>query len=230
MRRASERHGPPPELAATKHLGKRLDRKRARAARKGLALRREQANLAVPTAPPETALPGPQTLVIEALRSNEGRHLFAYPFAGRMVRIGMASLLAWRAAREAPGTFSISMNDYRFEHLSPQAFDWRALIDGGLLGEERLLVDILGSLNASELAQRRFREIARIAGLVFQGFPGAATSTRQVQASSSLFFEVFRKHDRGIPLLTQADTEALEQEMEIGRLRRLVAALEAEAG
>ena len=115
------------------------------------------------------------------------------------------------------------MNDYGFELLSPDAFDWPGLIDAGLFDEARLLEDVLESLNASELAQRRFREIARIAGLVFQGFPGAPKSTRQVQASSSLFYEVFRKHDAGNLLLGQAETEALEQELEIGRLRATLA-------
>jgi ATP-dependent Lhr-like helicase len=170
-----------------------------------------------------SALPGPDNLVIETIVSREGHHLFAYPFAGRMVHIGLASLLAWRAARDQPGTFSISMNDYGFELLSAQAFDWRALIRQGLFSEEDLLKDVLDSLNASELAQRRFREIARVAGLVFQGFPGAPKSTRQVQASSSLFYEVFRKHDRGNLLLSQAEREALEQELEIGRLRETLA-------
>ena len=168
-------------------------------------------------------LPDPDTLVIEQIASREGHHFFCYPFAGRMVHIGLASLFAWRAARDAPGAFSISMNDYGFELLSPRAFDWRALCAGGLLDDDDLLADVLASLNASELAQRRFREIARIAGLVFQGFPGAPKSTRQVQASSSLFYEVFRKHDRGNLLLTQAETEALEQELEIGRLRATLA-------
>jgi ATP-dependent Lhr-like helicase len=166
-----------------------------------------------------SVLPGPDNLVLEMVASREGHHLFAYPFAGRMVHMGLASLLGWRAAREKPGTFSISMNDYGFELLSAEAFDWRALIREGLLSEDHLLKDVLESLNASELAQRRFREIARVAGLVFQGFPGAPKSTRQVQASSSLFYQVFRKHDSGNLLLSQAEREALEQELEIGRLR-----------
>jgi ATP-dependent Lhr-like helicase len=78
---------------------------------------------------------------------------------------------------------------------------------------------VLASLNSGELAQRRFREIARVAGLVFGGYPGAPKSTRQLQASSSLFFEVFRKHDPGNRLLGQAEEEVLAQELEIGRLR-----------
>ncbi len=90
----------------------------------------------------------------------------------------------------------------------------RALFDEG-----DLLHDVLASLNSGELAQRRFREIARVAGLVFSGYPGAPKSTRQLQASSSLFFEVFRKYDPGNRLLGQAETEVLLQELDIARLR-----------
>jgi ATP-dependent Lhr-like helicase len=82
-----------------------------------------------------------------------------------------------------------------------------------------LLQDVLASLNRGELAQRRFREIARVAGLVFSGYPGAPKSTRQLQASSSLFFEVFRKYDPGNRLLGQAEAEVLSQELQIARLR-----------
>ncbi len=95
---------------------------------------------------------------------------------------------------------------------------WRSAATG-LLAEERLLEDTLASLNAGELAQRRFREIARVAGLVFQGFPGQPKSMRQLQASSSLLYEVFRKYDPDNPLLSQAEREVLEQELDLGRLR-----------
>ena len=168
-------------------------------------------------------LPDAKTLVIELIASHEGHHFFCYPFAGRMAHIGLAALLGWRASRDAPGTFSISMNDYGFELLSAQPVDWQAQFRQGLFSQENLLEDILASLNASELAQRRFREIARIAGLVFQGFPGAPKSTRQVQASSSLFFDVFRKYDQDNLLLSQAEREALEQELEIARLKAALA-------
>jgi len=76
----------------------------------------------------------------------------------------------------------------------------------------------LASLNSGELAQRRFREIARVAGLIFTGYPGAAKSAKQLQASSSLFWEVFRKYDAGNRLLSQAESEVLAQELELSRL------------
>ena len=164
-------------------------------------------------------LPTPATLLIERYHSREGFHLYLYPFAGRNVHLGLASLLAWRLAKHVPNTFSMSVNDHGFELLSAEAVDVAPLLDRSAFTTEALLADVLASLNSGELSQRRFREIARVAGLVFTGYPGAPKSARQLQASSGLFFEVFRKYDAGNLLLTQADAEVLGQELEIGRLR-----------
>jgi ATP-dependent Lhr-like helicase len=172
-----------------------------------------------------SSLPTRASLLVETLSSREGHHLFVYPFAGRSVHLGLASLLAYRIARVQPANLSIAVNDYGFELLGADDIDFASLLtaasgaDIALFSTDNLLEDVLASLNATELSQRRFREIARIAGLVFQGYPGQPKSARQLQASSSLFFEVFRKHDAGNLLLTQAQREVLEQELELGRLR-----------
>ena len=163
-------------------------------------------------------LPSPKNLLVEAWQSREGQHLYLYPFAGRNVHLGLASLLAWRLARDRPNTFSLSVNDYGFELLSAEPFDIAPVLDGTLFGTADLLHDVLASLNSSELAQRRFREIARVAGLVQTGYPGQPRSSKQLQASSALFFEVFRKYDPGNLLLGQAEQEVLGQELEIARL------------
>jgi ATP-dependent helicase Lhr and Lhr-like helicase len=167
-----------------------------------------------------SGLPSPEVLLAEALSSRDGHHLFLYPFAGRNVHIGLGALLSWRASQTKAATFSIAVNDYGLEMLSAEPVDWSGLhAPDGLLRAENLLNDVLKSLNSSELALRRFREIARISGLVFQGYPGAPKSNKQLQASAGLFFEVFKKHDADNLLLTQAQTEVMEQELEIGRLR-----------
>ncbi len=168
-----------------------------------------------------SALPTPETLLAELLKTREGWHLFVYPFAGRHVHLGLANLIAWRVAQHQPRTFSIAVNDYGFELLCAQEVDWPALLPQVLaLGDAlQLLHEVLASLNASELAQRRFREIARVSGLIFQGYPGEKRSNKQLQASSSLFYEVFRKYDPANRLLLQAEEELLAQELEIGRLR-----------
>jgi ATP-dependent helicase Lhr and Lhr-like helicase len=166
-----------------------------------------------------SCIPTPDDLLVETFRSREGYHLYVYPFSGRHVHLGLASLLAWRLARERPNTFSISVNDYGFELVAAVQFDVAPVMDKSAFSIENLLHDVLASLNSTELAQRRFREIARVAGLVFSGYPGQPKSTRQLQASSALFFEVFRKYDNGNLLLGQAEREVLSQELEISRLR-----------
>lgn len=163
-------------------------------------------------------LPQRGRLLVERLRTREGWHLFLYPFAGRNVHVGLAQLLAWRLAQARPNTFSLCVNDYGLEILAAEAPDLAALEDKRLFATDTLLADVLASLNSGELAQRRFREIARIAGLVFGGYPGAPKSLRQLQASSSLFWGVFRRYDAGNRLLAQAEREVLAQELEIGRL------------
>ncbi|MEW6175984.1 MAG: ligase-associated DNA damage response DEXH box helicase [Pseudomonadota bacterium] len=173
-----------------------------------------------------SALPTKTTLLAEVMKSREGWHLFLYPFAGRHVHLGLASLLAWRMGQRQPLTFSIAVNDYGFELLSATEVDWLHWLTPELFSENDLLHDVLASLNASELARRRFREIARIAGLVFSGYPGAQKSARQLQASSGLFFDVFRQYDPGNLLLTQAEEEVLRQELEVERLQQTLQRLQ----
>ena len=180
-----------------------------------------------------SALPTSGRLLAEVLRSREGTHLFLYPFAGRQAHLGLASLVAWRASRSSAATFSMAVNDYGLELLSPQAIDWPGLLDAerdgaaGLFSGDNLLGDLLAGLNAAELAQRRFREIARVAGLVFQGYPGVGHSARQLQASAGLFFQVFRQHDPDNLLLTQAEEEVLRQELDFERLDDALARMRA---
>ena len=172
-------------------------------------------------------LPTRGRLLVESLHSREGHHLFIYPFGGRNVHIGLAQLLAWRLARRQANTFSLSVNDYGLEIVAAIAVDSLALRDGSLFSADGLLHDVLASLNSGQLAQRRFREIARVAGLVFSGYPGAPKSMKQLQASSSLFYEVFRKYDPGNRLLGQAEAEVLSQELELERLAATLATMAA---
>lgn len=174
-----------------------------------------------------SALPTRATLLAETLASREGSHLFLYPFAGRSVHLGLGSLLAWRMGQHVPSTISVAVNDYGLELLSTAPLDWARWLPQ-VLAEERqrdLIADVFASLNAGELSLRRFREIARVAGLIFQGYPGASKSARQLQASSSLFYEVFRKHDPSNLLLGQAEREVLSQELDAARLADTLARL-----
>ena len=170
-----------------------------------------------------SALPTRDSLLAEYMQSREGWHFFLYPYAGRNVHLGLASLLAWRLGRIQPNTFSIAVNDYGLELLSAAPIDWITHIERDLFSDNDLLADIIQSLNVGELAQRRFREIARISGLIFSGGPHAPKSTRQLQASSKLFYDVFQTYDAENLLLNQAQDEVLQQELDITRLTEALA-------
>ena len=164
-------------------------------------------------------------MLIERIETREGFHLFVYPFEGRLVHEGLAALFAYRIAQLAPITFSFACNDYGFELLSAEPAPIEEALETGLLASAHLLHDITASLNAAELARRQFREIARVAGLIFEGYPGQSKSMKQVQASSGLLYDVFVKYDPENLLIAQARREVLERQLEASRigstLRRL---------
>ncbi len=168
----------------------------------------------------QSALPGRHHLLIERCKSREGHHLFVYPFAGRLAHEGLAALLAWRLGQMQPATFSLSVNDYGLELLT--ATDLPELTEANwrtLLSPDQLLEDVLAALNASELSRRQFRDIARISGLVFQGYPGRSKTDRQLQASTGLLYDTLSRYDPEHRLLDQARREVLEDQLDIRRLR-----------
>ena len=165
-------------------------------------------------------IPASDELLIEQCETREGHHIFVFPFEGRLVHEGMAALLAWRMTRISPITFSIAMNDYGFELLSDQYVDMeKMLITNNLFSTENLWDDIQKSVNATEMAKRKFREIAAIAGLIFQGFPGKHIKARQLQASSSLLFDVIFEYEKDNLFIRQAMQEVLDYQLEETRLR-----------
>jgi ATP-dependent Lhr-like helicase len=167
-----------------------------------------------------SAIPQADELLIERVKTRQEWHLYFFPFEGRLVHEGLAALLAYRMSRLRPITFSMSSNDYGFELLSADEPPLSEALGAGLLSPDHLVDDIPASLNSTEMAKRQFREIARVAGLVFPGFPRAGKSARQLQATSGLFFDVFRQYDPSNLLLTQAHREVLERQLERSRMGR----------
>jgi ATP-dependent Lhr-like helicase len=167
-----------------------------------------------------SAIPNAAELLIERVKSRQGWHLYFFPFEGRLVHEGLAALFAHRMSRLRAITFSMSSNDYGFELLSTEEPPLEEALAAGLLSADNLIDDIPASLNSTEMARRQFREIARVAGLVFPGFPRSGKSARQLQATSGLFFDVFRQYDPTNLLLTQAHREVLERQLERSRMGR----------
>jgi ATP-dependent Lhr-like helicase len=158
-------------------------------------------------------------LLIEQIETRDGYHLFVFPFEGRLVHEAMSALLAYRISLITPITFSIAMNDYGFELLSDQPIPVDDSNAHELFSLDNLLGDIQKSVNSVEMARHKFRDIAVIGGLIFQGYPGEHKKARHLQSSAGLLFNVFSEYDPGNLLLRQAYQEVLDQQMQEARLR-----------
>ncbi len=163
-------------------------------------------------------IPKRQTFLIESHRSREGYHVFFYPFEGRMIHELLSALIAYRISVSRPVSFSMAMNDYGFELLSDSPIPIEELLEEDLFSMKNLQEDLLQCVNESEMTRRKFREIASIAGLVFQGYPGKPTTFKHIQANSSLLFQVFESYDPDNLLLKQAHAEAINHQMEKDKL------------
>ncbi|MBS1599649.1 MAG: DNA ligase-associated DEXH box helicase [Bacteroidetes bacterium] len=167
-------------------------------------------------------IPNENELLIEQIETKDGFHLFVYPFEGRLVHEAMAALLAYRISRITPITFSFAMNDYGFELLSDQPIPVDDSNVKKLFSLDDLNIDIQRSVNSAEMARRKFRDIAVIGGLIFQGYPGEYKKQRHLQSSASLLFNVFAEYEPHNLLLRQAYNEVMEQQMEEARLRDML--------
>jgi len=163
-------------------------------------------------------VPKENELLIELINNREGFHLFSYPFEGRLVHEILAALVAYRLSRLVPITFSIAMNDYGFELLSDIEIPMDDAIAYDVFSPLNLAEDIKLSINSTEMARRKFRDIACISGLVFQGYPGKYVANKHLQSSAGLFFNVFSDFDKYNLLLRQAYDEVFYQQLEEPRL------------
>ncbi len=167
-------------------------------------------------------LPKENELLIEQIETEDGHHLFVYPFEGRLVHEAMAAILAYRISRIRPISFSLAMNDYGFELLSDQPIPVDDTNVYELFSVENLFADIQHSVNSTEMAKRKFRDIATIGGLIFTGMPGEKKKARHLQSSASLLFNVFSEYEPNNLLLRQSYQEVFDQQMEEVRLRDML--------
>jgi ATP-dependent Lhr-like helicase len=162
-------------------------------------------------------IPSKNILLVEYIRSREGHHVYMYPFAGRFVHEVMGSLIAYRISRIEPITFSIAMNDYGFELLSDKPIPVEEALETDLFSLENLLEDLEKAINKSEMAKRKFRDIASISGLIFQGYPGKGITHKHLQSSSNILYQVFEQYDPRNLLLRQAREEVITLQIDYAR-------------
>jgi len=167
-------------------------------------------------------VPNANELLIEHIETKDGFHLFVHTFEGRLVNEAMGAILAYRISKIIPISFTFAMNDYSFELLSDQPIPIDDSNVYELFSGNNLFEDIQRSVNSTEMAKRKFRDIAVIGGLIFQGYPGEHKKTKHLQASSSLLFSVFNEYETQNLLLRQAYQEVIDQQMEEVRLRNML--------
>ena len=114
-------------------------------------------------------VPKENELLIEHIATEDGYHLFVYPFEGRLVHAAMAAILAYRISRIQPITFSFAMNDCRFELLSDQPIPVDDSNVYELFSPDDLLNDIQRSVNSTEMAEKIQ---GMIGGLHLPGYAG----------------------------------------------------------
>ena len=164
-------------------------------------------------------IPKSDEFLVELIETKDGFHLFAYPFEGRLVHEIMASLIAYRLSQIQKRTFTIAQNDYGFELLSDLEIPLNEENIEKIFSKENLIKDITASINASEMASRKFRDIAVVAGLVIQSQPGAKKTNKSLQSSSGLIFRVLNDDEPDNLLLKQAYNEVFDYELEKVRLQ-----------
>ncbi|UOE39358.1 ligase-associated DNA damage response DEXH box helicase [Chryseobacterium oryzae] len=163
-------------------------------------------------------IPKEDEFLVEMIKTREGYHLFMYPFEGRLVHEVMAALIAFRISKLAPISFSMAMNDYGFELFSDKEIPLNEKNLDTILTRENLMTDVISSINAAEMARRKFRDIAVISGMVVQNFPGQQRSNKSLQSSAGLIFKVLEDHDPNHFLVRQAYTEVFNMQLQEHRL------------
>ena len=163
-------------------------------------------------------IPKDDEFLVEMIQTRDGHHLFMYPFEGRLIHEVMAALIAFRISKITPISFSMAMNDYGFELLSSQEIPIDEDILKDILSKENLIQDVMSSVNATEMARRKFRDIAVISGMVVQNYPGIQKSNKSLQASSGLIFNVLEDYSPENLLLKQAYAEVFNQQIDENRL------------
>jgi ATP-dependent helicase Lhr and Lhr-like helicase len=164
-------------------------------------------------------LPGREFLLVEETLTREGKHLFIFPFEGRLVHEALASLLSVRLAQRSKVTLTFSVSEYGLEILAPEDFVFSADELKRLLSQENLSLDIQKSLEMTQLAKKQFREIAQISGLIHQNRAGNKRTMKNLQMSSSLLFDVFSAYEPEQPLFHQSFDEVRFFQFQEDRLR-----------
>lgn len=167
-------------------------------------------------------LPGNDYLLVEETLTREGRHLFIFPFEGRLIHEALASIISVRMSAETKVTFTFAVSEYGLEILAPEDYHFKVEDLKRYLSVENLAVDIQKSLNMTQLAKKQFRDIAQISGLIQKNSAGQKRTQKNLQMSSSLLFDVFSAYEPEQPLFNQSFEEVRFFQFQEDRLMKVL--------
>ena len=167
-------------------------------------------------------IPKKDQLLLEVYKTKEYSNLFVFTLDGKFVNEGIAFLWALRFAKKQKSTFSITTNDFGFSLSTSEDYDFSIIKKepNYFFETKNLEPDLENAINFSELTKRRFKNIAQISGLVNQNNPSKSKTSYQLQISSSLFYDVFTKHEKDHLLIKQAYKEVKEYQLENRRIKK----------
>ena len=174
-----------------------------------------------------SVLPGTESLLVETFPRGEKFYLVAYPFEGRLAHQTLGMLLTRRMERARLQPLGFVANDYAIAIWTATNIGARlqnGLVDiADLFAQDMLGDDLEDWLQESALMKATFRNCAIISGLIERRFPGKEKSGRQVTVSTSLIYDVLRRHEPGHVLLRAARADAATGLLDIGRLGEMLA-------
>ena len=167
-------------------------------------------------------IPKENELLIEIFKSKSFQSLFVYTLEGKLVNEGIAFLWALRFTKISKCTFTISSNDFGFCLTTHKDFDFSILnkVINKFLDIKNLDQDLENAINFSELTKKKFKNIAQISGLVNNNNPNKLKSSNQLQISSNLLFDVFKKYEINHLLIKQAHNEVNNYQLEKTRIKK----------
>jgi len=166
----------------------------------------------------QSALPGPDDLLVETFPRRGLWYLVAYCFEGRNAHQTLGLLLTRRMERMGLGPLGFVATDYVLAVWSAaEPRDLDTLFAQDMMGD-----DLEAWMAESSMLRRIFRQVAVIAGLVDRQMPGAERSRRQVTVNTDLIYDVLRRHDPNHILLRATWADAAGGMTDLGRLAEML--------
>ncbi len=173
-----------------------------------------------------SALPAPDTLLVETFPRGGRFFLVCYPFEGRLAHQTLGMLLTRRMERAYLKPLGFVANDYAMAVWLKTDIGLRA--EQGLVSIDELFSeDMLGDdleewLQESALMKRTFRQNAIVSGLIERNQFGQEKTGRQMTISTDLIYDVLRRHEPEHILLQAARLDASTGLLDLVRLAAML--------